>query len=639
MTKEELEALVRDGRTIEAVVRLAEGPNLEDREVLDLVLTELLPRIVSRHAAWLISHPDLIDCLLDACKKAQEDEYRPAETIHFLTRLRCYKALHFASQQKTQEAQTQVLLAAGSEDKLPPFERSVEHPPTAEALSVFFTGLFEHLRVRGHGDAVQQLGRIVEQAIRQLAEDESRVGVVRGLFITSDRRGMVRLVLTELEEGEGIEYQHVGPQQLGSELEDAARAAHKTAHEYLQATGYPEGLSNQRAIWQIVRPDGIVEDLQTLYDGSSLGLALTISVLSSYLQQVIPADLAFTGALDIHSARTGEIMGVDGAAEKLVAAMGAGIQKVYLPQQNLAQLGLAIHKSLEGKVELRPVDTVPSVAVELLAREKPKGLWPILAEASRNVLGFLGLTRKADSITQSHVRHGLLTACLFSASFFLEGLTLHKVYALRSDAEGLLTVMAAAVIAFVALLASYSVTGPLMVRGDNRSWYFSILLLGVAVTLSGLLLSLLAPPEPLDTGPAYDWPPYLALFKDVLIYYVFGFFLITNLYYFVAANEFLLERRQFQTVRGCLTGNPKSLSLLPNTVLHIEFRWAVVVAFVAGMVLLLGELYYLYQLRQDIPQNAWIMGLGLTRDAVLTILAVEVLVWYQVSQIRLRAIL
>ena len=114
---------------------------------------------------------------------------------------------------------------------------------------------------------------------------------------------------------------------------------------------------------------------------------------------------------------------------------------------------------------------------------------------------------------------------------------------------------------------------------------------------------------------------------------MFGVVYITNIYNFVLAADHLVWKRQFHTVRECLAGDGVALGRLPTTVLYMPFHWAVVAATFVAVFLLILELNAYSQLHdyERVPENAWIVGMGLLRDAIFIILAFGVLCWYWIS--------
>ncbi len=641
MMRQTLQELIDTGRIAESVTFLADNSDHADAAVLDVAFTHLLPRVLATHAAWLVRNPIYIESLLRLCDRALADEYHTPQVVYYVAHLRCYKAVSLVATRQIREAQIELMRAAGKDDRFPDGMNTPvpKKPNSASELGALFGLLFEHLRTHGYEELVSKLDWIVDKALAQIGEDETRVGTTRALLIDGEGRGIVRLVLVALEDGEGIEYQRLSGEDVGRDMVESALAARAAAHFKLVHLGYPEGLSHQRVVWQIARPDGTVEPLKTLYDGASIGLALTLAILSAYLTKVIPGDLAFTGALDLHTANTGEIIGISGAEEKVLAAERAGIRKVYLPLQNEGDLSLAARHSIHGKTEIRPTRSLSIVARDLITADLPSGVGYIFREICRNLLAFVGWSSEATHpVVIKHRAHVLISSLLYCAMFMVEGLILFKVYGHRSSIESAVVVFCSSGAALVCMWISYAVPAALIARRKTNSWYISIALMMLSVIIGWTLLIDIAPTRPLDTAPVYDWPPYLVIFKDLIIFATFGFLFMTNFYNYIVANEFLKERRQFFTLRRSLKADQSALSILPTTLLHIEFRWAVLAAFIAGLILLLGELFYFVQLRKDVPQNIWIISLGLFRDAVFILLAVEVLVWYQISATKLSAV-
>ena len=97
-----------------------------------------------------------------------------------------------------------------------------------------------------------------------------------------------------------------------------------------------------------------------------------------------------------------------------------------------------------------------------------------------------------------------------------------------------------------------------------------------------------------------------------------------------------MQKRQFHTVRRIIAGDEGAIGMLPTKIFHLAFKWSVAVAASAGIFLLVFELYYFYQLDESIPQTAWIIGMGLLRDAIFVALAFEVLCWYWISLVALK---
>jgi hypothetical protein len=88
--------------------------------------------------------------------------------------------------------------------------------------------------------------------------------------------------------------------------------------------------------------------------GDSLGLSAAIGTLSSLLGVSAPADTAYTGAVDL----SGRVRPVGGIPAKLAAAAARGIQRVFLPVANVAD----VPRDLPAGLSIEPVATLDAVA-------------------------------------------------------------------------------------------------------------------------------------------------------------------------------------------------------------------------------------------------------------------------------------
>ncbi|MDR7463789.1 MAG: Lon family ATP-dependent protease [Armatimonadota bacterium] len=86
-----------------------------------------------------------------------------------------------------------------------------------------------------------------------------------------------------------------------------------------------------------------------LIDGPSAGLAMVVAMMSAVQRRPIRQDVAMTGEVSIQ----GKVRQVGGIPEKLVGARQAGMRKVLLPAENLADVGEA-----PRGLEVVPVATV-----------------------------------------------------------------------------------------------------------------------------------------------------------------------------------------------------------------------------------------------------------------------------------------
>lgn len=90
--------------------------------------------------------------------------------------------------------------------------------------------------------------------------------------------------------------------------------------------------------------------------GTSGGLAFTTSLLSLYLNKIIPDDTAFTGELTLH----GDICKVGGIKEKIIGAYNNDFKKVFIPKENEYDLEL-VPEDVKNNMEIICVSSFEEV--------------------------------------------------------------------------------------------------------------------------------------------------------------------------------------------------------------------------------------------------------------------------------------
>ena len=99
-------------------------------------------------------------------------------------------------------------------------------------------------------------------------------------------------------------------------------------------------------------------------DGPSAGVAMTTALASMVTGRPVDADIAMTGEVTL----TGQVLPVGGIKEKVLAARRAGIQRIFLPDRNEADVA-EIKDDLIADVEFVYADHVQQVLARAL--EKP----------------------------------------------------------------------------------------------------------------------------------------------------------------------------------------------------------------------------------------------------------------------------
>ena len=193
--------------------------------------------------------------------------------------------------------------------------------------------------------------------------DRDRVGVATGLAWTA-AGGDLLLIEVAASRGKG---KLVLTGQLGEVMKESAQAAlscARTATPGGRAGTDPDFL--RRHDLHIHVPAGSVPK-----DGPSAGITIAAAIVSVQSGRPIDHTIAMTGEITLR----GEVLPVGGLKEKLLAARGAGIQKVVLPERNrrdLPEIPAAVTRGLE----LLFVDHFDQVLeAALLDSEEPQS-WP-----------------------------------------------------------------------------------------------------------------------------------------------------------------------------------------------------------------------------------------------------------------------
>ena len=111
-----------------------------------------------------------------------------------------------------------------------------------------------------------------------------------------------------------------------------------------------------------------VPDGATPKDGPSAGAAMTTAFVSAMTGIPVRADVAMTGEITLR----GEVTGIGGLKEKLLAAHRGGIKIVLIPEENAKDLQ-DIPENVKNHLEIIPVKWIDRV-LELALERMPEPL-------------------------------------------------------------------------------------------------------------------------------------------------------------------------------------------------------------------------------------------------------------------------
>jgi ATP-dependent Lon protease len=186
------------------------------------------------------------------------------------------------------------------------------------------------------------------------AEAQNQVGQVVGLAWT-EVGGDLLTIEVAIMPGKGV-ITRTGS--LGDVMKESVEAARTVVRSRARALGIKDEQFDKRDI-HIHVPDGA-----TPKDGPSAGAAMTTALVSALTGIPVRADVAMTGEITLR----GEVTGIGGLKEKLLAALRGGIKTVIIPEENAKDLA-EIPDNVKLGLEIVPVKWIDKVLAIALERQ------------------------------------------------------------------------------------------------------------------------------------------------------------------------------------------------------------------------------------------------------------------------------
>ncbi len=186
------------------------------------------------------------------------------------------------------------------------------------------------------------------------ATKENQVGQVNGLAWT-EVGGDLLTIEAAVMPGKGV---IIRTGQLGDVMKESVEAARSVVRSRARRLGITDEMFEKRDI-HIHVPDGA-----TPKDGPSAGAAMTLAFVSALTGIPVRADVAMTGEITLR----GEVTGIGGLKEKLLAAHRGGIKTVMIPEENVKDLA-DIPENVKGQLEIVPVKWIDKVLEVALERQ------------------------------------------------------------------------------------------------------------------------------------------------------------------------------------------------------------------------------------------------------------------------------
>jgi ATP-dependent Lon protease len=162
---------------------------------------------------------------------------------------------------------------------------------------------------------------------------------------------------------------------LGDVMKESVEAARSVVRSRARRLGINDDMFEKRDV-HIHVPDGA-----TPKDGPSAGIAMTTAFVSALTGIPVRANVAMTGEITLR----GEVTGIGGLKEKLLAAHRGGATVVLIPEENVKDLQ-EIPENVKNNLEIIParwIDQVLAVALETapkpLPDEEPQTKPPVAA--------------------------------------------------------------------------------------------------------------------------------------------------------------------------------------------------------------------------------------------------------------------
>jgi len=217
-----------------------------------------------------------------------------------------------------------------------------------------------------------------------LAEKEDQVGVVTGLAWTS--------VGGELLSIEALKLAGKGRMKTTGKLGDVMKESIEAASSFVRSIAPELGIKPPK--FETVDIHVHVPEGATPKDGPSAGVGMVTSIVSVLTGIPVRKDVAMTGEVTLR----GNVLGIGGLKEKLMAALRGGIKTVLIPEENAKDLP-EIPDNVKAGMEIIPVSNVREVLRHALVRMPEPVVWDEAAEEAA------AAARKLQNEAPVHTAH------------------------------------------------------------------------------------------------------------------------------------------------------------------------------------------------------------------------------------------
>ena len=188
-----------------------------------------------------------------------------------------------------------------------------------------------------------------------MAEKDNQVGQVTGLAWT-EVGGELLTIECALMPGKG---NTTRTGSLGDVMKESVEAARTVVRARSRKLGIADDRFEKTDI-HVHFPEGA-----TPKDGPSAGIAITTALVSAYTGIPVRCDVAMTGEITLR----GEVLGIGGLKEKLLAAIRGGLKIALIPEENVKDLA-DMPDNIKNRIEIIPVKWIDRV-LELALESQP----------------------------------------------------------------------------------------------------------------------------------------------------------------------------------------------------------------------------------------------------------------------------
>jgi len=222
-----------------------------------------------------------------------------------------------------------------------------------------------------------------------IAEKENQIGQVTGLAWT-EVGGELLTVEAAAVPGKG---KALSTGKLGDVMQESVKAAMTVVRRRAARLGITKDF-NEKWDLHVHVPEGA-----TPKDGPSAGIAMTTAMVSVFTGIPVRSDVAMTGEITLR----GEVLGIGGLKEKLLAAHRGGIKTVLIPEENVKDLQ-EIPDNVKNRLEIVPVKWIDQV-LDLALQSKPAPLPEETEDAAKPVAEAAVLKTSEENAKLERLKH------------------------------------------------------------------------------------------------------------------------------------------------------------------------------------------------------------------------------------------